>query len=107
MKEIGSFNIEVFKHKVIVYSGLPNYVSKKTIGRCEIDPDKMQVEIYLHPKIYLSEIAHECVHCADFILHNIGAKLETSPSESEVRSYLVEHILENVQKILKKKGKKQ
>ena len=94
MKQIGSFEIDVFKHGVKVFVGLPSdYAKNTTEGRCEIIIDKQQVNIYLKEKdCFTGYVMHECVHTADFILSNIGADMGTNPSDSEVRAYLAEYI---------------
>ena len=94
MKQIGSFEVDAFKHGVKVFVGLPPDYAKNTIeGRCEIIIDKQQVNIYLREKdCFTGYVMHECVHAADFILDNIGAGMGTNPNDSEVRAYLAEYI---------------
>ena len=93
MKQIGSFEIDVFNHSVDVYIGLPEDCAKNVKAHCEIITDKQQVNIYLKEKdCFTGHVMHECVHAADFILNNIGADMGTNPNDSEVRAYLAEYI---------------
>ena len=93
MKRIGGFEIDIFKHGVDVYTGLPEDCAKNAKAYCEIVLDKQQVNIYLKEKDYFTGyVMHECIHAADFILKNIGADMGTNPNDSEVRAYLAEYI---------------
>lgn len=94
MKRLGGFEIDVFKHGVDVYVGLPSDCVKSTTeARCEVITDKQQVNIYLKEKdCFTGYVMHECIHAADFILNNIGADMGTNPNDSEVRAYLAEYI---------------
>lgn len=114
MKQLGGFEIDVFKHGVDVYVGLPEYCAKNVEARCDIIIDKQQVNIYLKEKdCFTGYIMHECIHAADLILNNIGADMGTNPNDSEVRAYLAEYIFCKVGCILgtikykpRKRGKK-
>lgn len=93
MKRLGGFEIDVFKHGVDIYVGLPEDCAKNAEGYCEIVLDKQQVKIYLKEKnCFTGYVMHECVHAADFILNNIGADMGTNPNDSEVRAHLAEYI---------------
>ena len=93
MKRLGGFEIDVFKHGVDVYIGLPEDCAKNIEARCDVIIDKQQVNIYLKQKdCFTGYIMHECIHAADLILNNIGADMGTSPNDSEVRAYLAEYI---------------
>lgn len=94
MKRLGGFEIDVFKHGVDVYVGLPSDCTKSTVeAHCEIIIDKQQVNIYLKEKdCFTGYVMHECIHAADFILNNIGADMGTNPNDSEVRACLAEYI---------------
>ena len=93
MKRLGGFEIDVFKHGVDVYVGLPSDTKNTEEARCDIIIDEQQVNIYLKEKdCFTGYIMHECVHAADFILENIGAGMGTNPNDSEVRAYLAEYI---------------
>lgn len=93
MKRLGGFEIDVFKHGVDVYVGLPSDTKNTAEARCEIITDKQQVNIYLKEKdCFMGYVMHECVHAADFILNNIGADMGTNPNDSEVRAYLAQYI---------------
>ena len=101
MKRLGGFEIDIFKHGVNVYIGLPEECKKNAEGYCEITLDKQQVNIYLKEKdCFTGYIMHESVHAADFILNNIGADMGTNPNDSEVRAYLAEYIFSKVGCIL-------
>lgn len=114
MKRLGGFEIDVFKHAVDVFVGLPEDCAKNVKGYCEIILDKQQVNIYLKEKdCFTGYVMHECVHAADFILKNIGADMGTNPNDSEVRANLAEYIFCKVGCILgtmkykPRKGRKQ
>lgn len=93
MKLLGSFEVEVFKHKVNVYIGLPETCTTNVVGHCMIVPVEQEINIYLDSKeCFTGYVMHECVHAADFILNNIGADMGTNPNDSEVRAYLSEYI---------------
>jgi len=93
MKILGKFVVDVFKHVVVVYDGLPEYVKKNAQARCETSSDSQQIDIYVKGKdAFTGYVMHECIHAADFILNNIGADMGTSPSDSEIRAYLAEYI---------------
>ena len=93
MKRLGGFEIDVFKHDVDVYVGLPSDTKSTAEARCDIIMDEQQVNIYLKEKdCFTGYVMHECVHAADFILNNIGADMGTNPNDSEVRAYLAEYI---------------
>ena len=93
MKILGKFVVDVFKHAVVVYDGMPEYAKKNAQARCEFAPDSQQIDIYVKGKdAFTGYVMHECVHAADFILNNIGADMGTSPSDSAIRAYLAEYI---------------
>ena len=93
MKVLGKFTVDVFKHAVVVYEGLPDYAKKNAQARCEFASDSQQIDIYVKGKdAFAGYVMHECVHAADFILNNIGADMGTNPSDSEIRAYLAEYI---------------
>lgn len=93
MKRIGKFEIDVFKHGVELYIGLPPEAQTTTEAYCELIDGEQLIKIYLKDKnAYVGYIMHECVHAADFILNNIGANMGTDPDQSEIRAYLTEYI---------------
>ena len=93
MKRLGGFEIDVFKHGVDVYVGLPSDTKSTAEARCDIIMDEQQVNIYLKGKdCFTGYVMHECIHAADFILNNIGADMGTNPNDSEVRAYMAEYI---------------
>lgn len=93
-KKLGAFEIDIFKHGVEVYIGdMPDGAHSATRAYCELLPDERLIKLYLLSKLeYDFYILHECVHAADFILHNIGANMGTDPDQSEIRAYLTEYI---------------
>lgn len=93
MKQIGSFEIDVFKHGVKIFVGLPDTDKPNETGRCEVFMDKQLVHLYFKDKQPPTHIImHECIHAADFILYNIGANMNTKADCSEIRAYLAEYI---------------
>lgn len=93
MKQIGSFEIDVFKHGVKVFVGFPDDDKPNETGRCEVFMDKQLVHLYFKDKQPPTHIImHECIHAADFILYNIGANMDAKPDNSEIRAYLAEYI---------------
>lgn len=94
MKRIGKFEIDVFKHGVEIYVGdLPDECPASARAYCELLIDERLVKLYLLSKDeYDFYVMHECIHAADFILHNIGANMDSKPDNSEVRAYLTEYI---------------
>lgn len=122
MKKIGQFEVDVFKHAVYVYIGMPEGVPINAQARCVMPSGSQHIEIYIREKnAFQGYVMHECVHAADFILDNIGAYMGTDVSGSEVRAYLAEYIfcktecllgrmkeksLFRVVENIKKKGKK-
>lgn len=101
MKVLGKFVVDVFKHAVVVYDGLPEYAKNNAQARCEFASDSQQIDVYIKGKdAFEGYIMHECVHAADFILNNIGADMGTTPSDSEIRAYLAEYIFCKINVIL-------
>lgn len=101
MKRIGKFEIDVFKHGVELYIGLPPEAQTTTEAYCELIDGEQLIKIYLKDKnAYVGYIMHECIHAADFILDHIGAHLATSADDSEVRANLAEYIFGKVGCIL-------
>ena len=93
MKQIGQFEIDVFKHAVYVYIGMPEGTPQIAQARCSLPAGSQHVEIYIRDKsAFQGYVMHECVHAADFILDNIGAYMGTDPNSSEIRAYLAEYI---------------
>ena len=94
MKQVGGFEIPLYKHAVKVFVGLPDDVPQHHAAHTEIFPDKQLVHIYIKDPndFYVGYTMHECIHAADFILYAIGADMGCSPDDSEVRAYLAEYI---------------
>lgn len=93
MKLLGKFGVDVYKHAVFVYEGLPEHVYKNVQARCEYEVGGQYINIYVKNKnAFFGYLVHECVHAADFILNNIGADMGTNPNDSEIRAYLAEYI---------------
>lgn len=93
MKKIGQFEIDVFKHVVYVYIGMPEGVPINAQARCVMPVGSQHIEIYIREKsAFQGYVMHECVHAADFILDNIGAYMGTDANSSEIRAYLAEYI---------------
>lgn len=93
MKQIGSFEIDVFKHGVKIFVGFPDDDKSNEVGRCEAFMDKQLVHLYFKDKQPPTHvIMHECIHAADFILYNIGETANATTDCGEVRAYLAEYI---------------
>lgn len=93
MKRIGQFEVDVFKHAVYVYIGVPDGTPVNAQARCVMPANSQHIEIYIRDKsAFQGYIMHECVHAADFILDNIGAYMGTDANSSEIRAYLAEYI---------------
>ena len=93
MKQIGCFEIDVFKHGVKIFVGLPDGLKANTEAHTEIIFDEQLVNLYFKTKTpELHYVMHECIHAADFILNAIGADMGTNANDSEVRAYLAEYI---------------
>lgn len=97
MKQIGSFEIPVFKHGVKIFIGLPDELRPNAAAHTEILFDEQLVNLYFKSRnTELHYVMHECIHAADFILNSIGANMGTNANDSEVRAYLAEYIFSMV-----------
>ena len=93
MRKLGQFEVDVFKHAVYVYIGMPDGVPNNAQARCVLPAGSQHIELYIRDKnAFQGYVMHECVHAADFILDNIGAYMGTDANGSEVRAYLAEYI---------------
>lgn len=95
MKQVGEFEIPLYKHAVKVFVGMPDELPQQHAAHTEMFPDKQLVHIYVKdPKDFfcMGYTMHECIHAADFILYTIGANMSCTPDDSEVRAYLAEYI---------------
>lgn len=103
MKKIGAFEICMFRHWVEVWNGIPPEAHPRAQAYTKLFFDEQVVRLCFDNKaLDVPIIVHECIHAADFILDNIGAKMGTSNTNSEVRAYMATFIFENVTAILKK-----
>lgn len=93
IKKIGAFEVDVFKHAVYVYIGMPDGVPLNAQAHCSMPVGSQHIELYIRDKkAFQGYVMHECVHAADFILDNIGAYMGTDANSSEIRAYLAEYI---------------
>lgn len=102
MKKVGSFEIQLYKHAVDVFVGLPDDVPQQHAAHTDMFPDEQLVKIFIKnpDDFYIGYTMHECIHAADFILYSIGANMGCSPDDSEVRAYLAEYIYNKTAQIL-------
>lgn len=94
IRKIGKFEIDLYKHGIELYIGdMPEETHPSARAYTELLIEERLVKIYLQSKKEFDfYIMHECIHAADFILHNIGANIDCSPNNSEIRAYLAEYI---------------
>ena len=93
LKRIGQFEVDVYKHAVYVYIGMPDGVPNNAQAHCSMPVGSQHIEIYVRNKsAFQGYVMHECIHAADFILDNIGAYMGTDANSSEIRAYLAEYI---------------
>lgn len=96
-------NIKLYRSHIILFEYTANNCAalkttyEENIGGYTAELNTGGVCIGLKEKSTLSEIAHECLHAANRILHRAGCK-HIALDDDETQTYLLTYIMENVLK---------